>query len=32
VNVQLDYGHVLQAGATGDTNGNRLHMRLNLAY
>src|SRR5476651_123552 len=32
VNVQLDYGHVLHAGDTGDTNGNRLHIRLNLAY
>ncbi|WP_295994451.1 ShlB/FhaC/HecB family hemolysin secretion/activation protein [Rugamonas sp.] len=32
VNVQLDYGHVLRAGATGDADGNRLHARLNLAY
>lgn len=32
VNLQLDYGHVLRAGATGDTDGNRLHARLSLAY
>ena len=32
MNLQLDYGHVLRAGATGDSDGNRLHVRLNLAY
>ena len=31
-NLQLDYGHVLRAGATGRENGNRLHLRLGLAY
>src|SRR5471030_2392077 len=32
LNLQLDYGHVLHSGATGDSDGNRLHVRLNLAY
>jgi hemolysin activation/secretion protein len=32
VNLQLDYGHVLRAGATNRTDGNRLHLRLALAY
>jgi len=32
VNLQLDYGHVLQAGDTGHSGGNRLHVRLGLAY
>lgn len=32
VNLQLDYGHVLHAGATGNVDGNRLHLRLALAY
>jgi len=32
VNLQLDYGHVVQAGATGKDNANRLHLRLSLAY
>ncbi len=32
VNLQLDYGHVLRAGATGRTDANRLHVRLGLAY
>lgn len=34
-NLQLDYGHVLRAGAQGSTtrdNANRLHLRLALAY
>jgi hemolysin activation/secretion protein len=32
VNLQLDYGHVLRAGATGHNDANRLHLRLGLAY
>lgn len=32
VNLQLDYGHVLRAGATGRDGANRLHLRLGLAY
>ncbi|MBP1204138.1 hemolysin activation/secretion protein [Duganella sp. 1411] len=32
VNLQLDYGHVLRAGATGHADANRLHLRLGLAY
>ncbi|MQA19105.1 ShlB/FhaC/HecB family hemolysin secretion/activation protein [Rugamonas rivuli] len=32
VNLQLDYGHVVRAGATGRDNANRLHLRLGLAY
>lgn len=32
VNLQLDFGHVLRAGATGLDNANRLHLRLGLAY
>lgn len=32
VNVQLDYGHVLRAGATDKADANRLHVRLGLAY
>ncbi|MFA9217342.1 MAG: ShlB/FhaC/HecB family hemolysin secretion/activation protein [Sphingomonadaceae bacterium] len=32
VNLQLDYGHVLKAGATGRNDANRLHLRLGLAY
>jgi hemolysin activation/secretion protein len=32
VNLQLDFGHVLRAGATGRTDANRMHMRLGLAY
>nr|GEU28421.1 hypothetical protein [Tanacetum cinerariifolium] len=31
-NLQLDYGHVLRAGATTRDNANRLHLRLALAY
>lgn len=31
-NLQLDYGHVLRAGATGLDNANRLHLRLGVAY
>ena len=31
VNLQLDYGHILNSGDTGET-GNRLHVRLALAY
>lgn len=34
-NLQLDYGHVLRAAATGSAtrdNANRLHLRLALAY
>jgi hemolysin activation/secretion protein len=32
MNLQLDYGHVVQAGATGRNGANRLHVRLGLAY
>lgn len=32
LNLQLDYGHVVQAGATGRNGANRLHVRLGLAY
>ena len=32
VNLQLDYGHVLRAGATTRADANRLHVRLGLAY
>ena len=32
VNLQLDYGHVLRAGATGRADANRLHVRLGLSY
>ncbi|KQW97064.1 peptidase S37 [Massilia sp. Root418] len=32
LNLQLDYGHVVQAGATGRSGANRLHMRLGLSY
>ena len=32
VNLQLDFGHVLRAGATGRADANRLHLRLGLAY
>lgn len=32
VNLQLDYGHVLRAGATARNDANRLHLRLGLAY
>ncbi len=32
VNLQLDFGHVLRAGATGRDDANRLHLRLGLAY
>ncbi len=32
VNLQLDFGHIVQAGATGRNAANRLHMRLGLAY
>ena len=32
LNLQLDYGHVLRAGATDSGDANRLHLRLNLAY
>jgi hemolysin activation/secretion protein len=32
VNLQLDYGHVLRAGATDRADANRLHVRLGLAY
>nr|WP_315217927.1 ShlB/FhaC/HecB family hemolysin secretion/activation protein [uncultured Duganella sp.] len=32
VNLQLDYGHVLRAGATSRADANRLHLRLGLAY
>ncbi|WP_342119452.1 ShlB/FhaC/HecB family hemolysin secretion/activation protein [Pseudoduganella sp. OTU4001] len=31
-NLQLDYGRILQAGATGRDHGGRLHVRLGLAY
>ncbi|UMR30570.1 BamA/TamA family outer membrane protein [Massilia sp. MB5] len=30
--LQLDYGHVLKEGATARSGGNRLHVRLGLAY
>jgi hemolysin activation/secretion protein len=32
VNLQLDYGHVTKAGATGRDGDNRLHVRLGLSY
>ncbi|MET0267005.1 MAG: ShlB/FhaC/HecB family hemolysin secretion/activation protein, partial [Duganella sp.] len=32
VSLQLDYGHVLRAGATARKDANRLHLRLGLAY
>ncbi|HAT29745.1 MAG TPA: peptidase S37 [Janthinobacterium sp.] len=32
VNLQMDYGHVLRAGATGHPDQNRLHVRLALSY
>ncbi|CAN7184315.1 BamA/TamA family outer membrane protein [Pseudoduganella sp. LjRoot289] len=31
-NLQLDYGHVVKAGATGRGGANRLHVRLGLSY
>jgi hemolysin activation/secretion protein len=31
-NLQLDYGHVVRAGATTRADANRLHLRLGLAY
>ena len=32
VNLQLDFGHVLRAGATARNDSNRMHFRLGLAY
>jgi hemolysin activation/secretion protein len=32
VNLQLDYGHVVRAGATARDGANRLHFRLGLSY
>ncbi|NRR29488.1 ShlB/FhaC/HecB family hemolysin secretion/activation protein [Oxalobacteraceae bacterium] len=32
VNLQMDYGHVLKAGATQRVDANRMHIRLALAY
>ena len=32
LNLQMDYGHVLRAGATGRNDANRLHVRLGLSY
>ncbi|AVR97959.1 ShlB/FhaC/HecB family hemolysin secretion/activation protein [Pseudoduganella armeniaca] len=32
MNLQLDYGHVLRAGATGRADANRLHVRLGVSY
>ncbi|WEF33417.1 ShlB/FhaC/HecB family hemolysin secretion/activation protein [Pseudoduganella chitinolytica] len=32
VNLQLDYGHVVRAGATGRADANRLHARLGLSF
>ncbi|MES2258998.1 MAG: ShlB/FhaC/HecB family hemolysin secretion/activation protein [Pseudomonadota bacterium] len=32
MNLQLDYGHVVHAGATGRDGGNRLHLRMGLSY
>lgn len=32
LNLQLDYGHVVKAGATGRGGDNRLHVRLGLSY
>lgn len=32
VNLQMDYGHVTHAGATGRDDANRLHVRLGLSY
>lgn len=31
-NLQFDFGHIVKAGATGQRDGNRLHIRLGLAY
>ncbi|MBJ7309978.1 ShlB/FhaC/HecB family hemolysin secretion/activation protein [Rugamonas sp. CCM 8940] len=32
LNLQIDYGHVLRAGATARADANRLHLRLGLSY
>ena len=32
VNLQVDYGHVLRAGATDNVDANRLHLRMSLSY
>lgn len=32
LNLQMDYGHVLRAGATARADANRLHLRLGLSY
>jgi len=32
VNLQVDFGHVTHAGATGHDDANRMHFRLGLAY
>ncbi|MET3131649.1 hemolysin activation/secretion protein [Oxalobacteraceae bacterium GrIS 1.11] len=32
MNLQIDYGHVLNAGSTGHHDQNRLHVRLALSY
>jgi hemolysin activation/secretion protein len=32
VNLQLDYGHVVRAGATDSVDANRVHLRLSLSY
>jgi len=32
VNLQVDYGHVLRAGATDNVDANRMHLRISLAY
>ncbi|WP_332848331.1 ShlB/FhaC/HecB family hemolysin secretion/activation protein [Massilia sp. S19_KUP03_FR1] len=31
-NLQLDYGHVVNPGQTGERDGNRLHFRIGLSY
>lgn len=32
VNLQIDYGHVVKAGATNEGDANRLHFRLGFSY
>lgn len=32
VNLQLDYGHVVRAGATDSADANRVHLRMSLSY
>jgi len=32
INLQMDWGHVLQAGAITRAGDNRLHVRLGLSF